>query len=111
AAGRVRKLVLVDGGVRPALPFFMRPWMTRKVFTRQLSAVDRDWPDLDTLMKKSRMGKMLAGREDLRPVFERILLESSTPTLRPRADVARCAEDAVDTFFGSAVEPALDQLP
>ena len=110
APSRVRKLVLVDGGIRSDLPPFMRPWVTRKVFTRQLSSVDRDWPDLESLMKKSRMGKMLRGREDLRPVLERILIESSTPGLRPRADVARCAEDAVDTFFGSAVEPALDAL-
>lgn len=110
APDRVRKLVLVDGGIPPRLPFFMRPATVRFAFRTEMGKVDRDWPDMDTLMRKSRMGKMLSNRPELRPVLERILLESSTPALRPRADVDRCAEDAVDTFFGSAVVPALEQL-
>jgi len=75
-----------------------------------MGSIDRDWPSIDAVMKKSRVGKMLVSRPDLRPAFERIVVESSTPTLRPRVDVARCADDAADTFFGPSVEPALDAL-
>jgi pimeloyl-ACP methyl ester carboxylesterase len=110
APGRVRKLVLVDGGIPADLPFFMRPWLTRFAFKKEMGSVDRDWPSVEALMRKARMGKMLAGREDLRPVLERILVESRTATLRPRADVDRCAEDAVDTFFGPTVPEALERL-
>jgi pimeloyl-ACP methyl ester carboxylesterase len=110
APDRVRKLVLVDGGIPPRLPFFMRPWAVRLAFKAELGRVDRDWPDVDSLMRRSGMTKMLAGRPDLRQAFERILVESSTATLRPRTDVDRCVADAVDTFFGSAVVPALEQL-
>jgi pimeloyl-ACP methyl ester carboxylesterase len=110
APDRVRKLVLVDGGIPPQLPFFMRPSTVRFAFRTEMGKVDRDWPSVEVLMRKSRMGKMLVNRPELVPVLERILVESSTPSLRPRADVARCAEDAVDTFFGPSVVPALEQL-
>lgn len=107
---RVRKLVLVDGGIPAALPFFMRPALTRFAFKKEMGKLDRDWPDVETLMRTSRLGKMVANRPELRPVIERVLVESSTAQLRPRADVDRCAEDAVDCFFGDAVETALEQL-
>ena len=110
APNRVRKLVLVDGGIRPALPFFMRPATVRFAFTKQMSALDKDWPSVEAAAKKARIGKMMAGRPDLLPVMHRIIEEGSTSTLRPRADVKRCAEDAVDCFFGPDVEPALERL-
>ena len=111
APGRVRKLVLVDGGVRPAFPFFMRPALTRVLFRQQLGSKDRDWPDVETLARKAKVDRMLATRPDLRPVVLRMLEDEMerTPSggLRPRVDVKRCAEDAVDTFFGGEAEAAL----
>ncbi len=110
AAGRIRKLVLVDGGIPPALPFFMGPRMTRMAFTKQMRAIDHDWPSIEALMKRSKLDKMVASRPDLLPVIRRVIREQSTSALRPRADIARCAEDAADTFYGPSVVPALEAL-
>jgi len=110
APGRIRKLVLVDGGIRPKLPFFMRPALAKLAFKREMGALDRDWPSIEALAKASKFDRMVASRPDLKPLAYRIIEAQATPTLRPRADVGRCAEDAADTFFGAAVEPALDAL-
>ena len=110
APARLRKLVLVDGGIPPRFPAFMGPRLTRIAFGKKLRSVDRDYPSVEAAMKKARIGKMLASRPELQPDFERILVESCTATLRPRLDVDRAVEDAVDAFFGPAVVPALAAL-
>jgi pimeloyl-ACP methyl ester carboxylesterase len=110
APGRIGKLVLIDGGIPAKLPFFMRPGLTRIAFGNQLKSVDRDYASVDAALKKARIGKMLASKPELRPEFERIVIDSCTATYRPRLDIPRAVDDAVDTFFGPAVAPALDAL-
>ncbi len=113
ADDRVAKLVLVDGGIPPLLPFFMGPRLTRFAFTRQMRGVDKQWPDIESLARKAKIGKMVASFPELRPVVLDMLTEEMTGpdgVLRPRADIDRCAADAVDTFYGVDVVPALEAV-
>jgi pimeloyl-ACP methyl ester carboxylesterase len=114
APDRVRKLVLVDGGIRPKLPFFMGRGVTRMAFRRQLAGMDKEWPDIEAVAKKGKVDKMLATRPDLRPQVLRMLEDEMgrTPSggLRPQVDVTRCAEDAVDAFWGDDVTGALEAV-
>jgi pimeloyl-ACP methyl ester carboxylesterase len=109
---RVSRLVLVDGGIPPKLPFFLRPAVTRIVFRRQLAKGDRPWADAETFTRELS-GKMLANRPDL---VEQVTawaaadLTGPPGALRPRLDIPHVAEDAVDTFFGPDVVPALEGL-
>jgi lipase len=110
AGGRVQRLVLVDGGVRPAFPFFMGPRLTRLAFRRELGALARDWPDAEALARKTKLDKVIASRPELRPVLLQLLEEEAERTpggLRPRLDVARAVDDAVDTFWGTDQVQAL----
>ena len=113
AGDRVAKLVLVDGGIRPAFPFFMRPAVARLAFKKDLGKADRDFTTVDEILKVGRVGPMLAGAPELEPVIRRILEAESrrdSGVLHPKLDVARAVEDAVDCFFGPDLEPALDAL-
>jgi pimeloyl-ACP methyl ester carboxylesterase len=112
APGRIRKLVLVDGGIRPDFPFFMKPALTRMMFRKQLKAADKVWPSVEAMAQKARMGKMLAGRPDLEPLLLGILdAESRRDSgFQPKLDVDRAVEDAVDCFFGPDHDPALAAL-
>jgi lipase len=112
ATGRVRKLVLVDGGIRPALPLFMRPALVRMTFRKQLKAADATFPSVEAMAKKARAGTMLKDRPDLEPLIMGILeAESRRPDgFRPKVDVGRAVEDAVDCFFGTATAEALAAL-
>ena len=112
APGRIRKLVLVDGGIRPDFPFFMRPAVARLAFRKQLKAADRLWPSVEAMAKKARMGAMLEGRPDLEPALLGILdAESRRDSgFQPKLDVDRAVEDGVDCFFGPHHEPALAAL-
>jgi lipase len=113
APDRVAKLVLVDGGIRPAMPFFMGPALTRLAFSKQMKSLDKPWPNIEALAKKAKFDKVIGKREDLR---ERILrmfeqeMDHSGGTLRPRTDIKRCAEDAADCFFGPDVTTGLAAL-
>lgn len=110
--GRLKKLVLVDGGIRPRFPFFMRPALVRLMFNKQLSAADVTFPTVEALAEKARVGKMLADRPDLTPTLLEILAEESRRLdgFRPKLDVDRCVADAVDCFFGPDNAPALAAL-
>lgn len=113
APERIRSLVLIDGGIRPTQPFFMRPAVVRAVFRRQLRGMDRDWPDLQAVARKGGFTAMLAARPDLAPAVMQMLHEElggGEPPFRPRIAVEHAVADAVDTFFGPDVEPALDAL-
>lgn len=112
AGARVRRLVLVDGGIRPTFPFFLRPALVRLTFRKQLRAADRTFPSLQALTKRARVGEMLADRPDLEPLLLEILdAESRRPDgFRPKLDVDRAVEDAVDCFFGPDNAPALAAL-
>jgi pimeloyl-ACP methyl ester carboxylesterase len=110
---RVVKLVLVDGGIRPKLPFFMGPRMTRLAFTKQLGGLDREWPSVEAVAKKGKVYRMVASRPDLQPIVLTMIgddLGGIPGALRPRADVQRCVADAVDAFWGDDVEGALESL-
>lgn len=111
--GLVKHLVLVDGGIRPALPFFMGPRVIRMAFRRELGQIAGPFPSIDAVMKKSVVGQLLADRSDLKPVAARMLDREmgGTPGARTaRIDIDRCLDDAVDCFFGPAVEPAIEAL-
>lgn len=109
---RVARLVLVDGGIPPGFPFFMTPTVVRALFRRGLRKADRDWPDADTLIDRT-LGKVLRERPDLRPALSALLcaeMSTGEGTLRPRVDIERAVADAVDTFFGPDLIPALEAL-
>lgn len=113
APDRIKHLVLVDGGILPTFPFFMGPRLTKLTFGKQLRAADRAWPSVEALARKGRLDKMLADRPDLTPEIMAILVAEvgGTPgALRPRLDVDRAVQDAVDCFFGPDNGPALDAL-
>jgi lipase len=110
---RIRKLVLIDGGIRPKLPFFMGRAVTRLAFRKQLGSLDRAWPSVEAMAKKIKIDKMVASRPDLRPVLLQVLrdeLVGEPGALRPRVDSRRCAEDAVDAFWGDDAASALTSL-
>ncbi|MCW2606689.1 MAG: alpha/beta hydrolase [Frankiales bacterium] len=109
AAGRVGRLVLVDGGVPPKLPPLMGPRLVRFAFRRELRALDKDWPSLDAMAGR-RIAPMLRERPDLRPLLLQTLADDCSPAFRPLLDVDRCVADAVDTFFGPDTTPALEAL-
>jgi lipase len=106
---RVARLVLLDGGIPPRLPVFMRPAVVRTTFRRNLRKVDRDWPDAESFAKTAT-GKALRSRPDLLPIVASWgdhELAGPPGALRPRLDAAHVVADAVDTFFGGDVVPAL----
>ena len=112
-AGRIKHLVLVDGGIPPALPFFMRPALTRMAFGSQLRKGRGPFPDVEAALKKARVGPLIAGHPELLPVITRMLdreLGGKPGARVARTDIDRCVADAVDTFFGPSVEPALAAL-
>jgi hypothetical protein len=104
----------VDGGIRPLLPFFMTPGMTRLSFTKRMKSMDRDWPSIEAMAAKSKVDKMVASYPQLRPrvlrMLEAEMAHNPDGSLRPRVDLARAADDAVDTFFGADVLDALTNL-
>jgi pimeloyl-ACP methyl ester carboxylesterase len=111
--GRVKHLVLVDGGIRPALPFFMRPALTRLAFRAQLKKGAGPFKDAEAAFAKARMAPMLANRPDLVPTVLRMLdreLGGQPGARFARTDIDRCVDDAVDCFYGPAFEPALAAL-
>jgi lipase len=113
ASDRIRKLVLIDGGIRPALPFFFRPALVRATFRRELRRLDRDWPDVESFARAAKFDVMLASRPDLRAPMLEVLTEELGGTaapLHPRIAIGRAIDDAVDCFFGPDVEPALEAV-
>lgn len=109
---RVSRLVLVDGGIPPQFPFFMTPTVVRALFRHNLRKADREWSDVETLIDRT-LGKVLRERPDLRPALAELLsAEMAGPdaSLRPRVDTEHAVADAIDTFFGKDLLPALEQL-
>lgn len=109
---RVRGLVLVDGGVPPALPALLRPAIVRLMFARELRPLQRTWPNAQAMVDKLA-APALTGRPDLvAPVLEMLGhdLEGREPALRARVDVDHAVADAVDTFFGHDLLPVLADL-
>lgn len=109
---RVRALVLVDGGVPPALPAVLRPAVVRLMFSLQVRPLRRTWPSAQAMVDKLA-APALTGRPDLRAHVLDMLghdLEGEEPRLRARIDVDHAVADAVDTFFGHEVLPVLAEL-
>ncbi|MCU1691736.1 MAG: alpha/beta hydrolase [Frankiales bacterium] len=112
APDRVARLVLVDGGVPPKLPFFMGPRLTRLAFGKQLKALDRDHESAEALAAK-KLGPMLRDRPDLRPLLLEVLAEDMAGEpghVRPLIHAPHAVADAVDAFFGPDTTPALEAL-
>lgn len=113
APGRVKALVLVDGGIPPAFPFFLRPGVVRLQFRRQLRVMQREWPDVETFARHAKLEQMIRSRPDLRQhVLDMIgeELSEGSAGLRPLIKSERAIGDAVDTFFGPDVPAALEAL-
>ena len=103
AADRVRALVLVDGGIPPGFPAFMRPWMVKWQFRRQLESANKDWPTVDAFAAHVKFDQMVASRPDLRETVLKMAAAEMIggpghyrPAVRPEIAIG----DAVDTFFG-----------
>jgi pimeloyl-ACP methyl ester carboxylesterase len=110
---RVDRLVLVDGGLPPTLPFFLRhPAIVRLVFRTQVRRTQRAYPDVETFVRRAA-GHALDSRPDLLPAVIEMMrdeLDGPPGALRPRLDAEHVVADAVDSFCGGDVEPALDGL-
>ncbi|MCW2607234.1 MAG: alpha/beta hydrolase [Frankiales bacterium] len=112
AAGRVARLVLIDGGIPPELPFYMSPRMTRLAFGSDMRKLIREWPSVEHLAAK-KLGPLVRDRPDLRPLILDALaqdFDGEPGPVRPQLDGARCVDDAVDTFFGPDTTSALEAL-
>jgi pimeloyl-ACP methyl ester carboxylesterase len=99
---RVVRLVLIDGGLPPKLPFFMGPALTRMTFRRDLKKFDRPWPDAESYTK-AVLATVLTTRPELLPRIVEWTAEglAGPPgALRPAVNIDLTVADAVDTFFG-----------
>ncbi len=106
SASRVRRVVLVDGGVAPARSVRLRRPVVRTLFTVQMRLVDRRWPSAQAHLDKVE-GRALAGRPDLAPAVLEWVEYSLAADGRPRLAPRRLVADAVDTLAGSPTLPAL----
>lgn len=109
---RVTRLVLVDGGVPPELPFFMKEPVTRLTWKLAMRKAQRDWPDADTFTRQL-FGKQLGSRTDLLPAltaWTEYELEGPPGARRPRLAADHAIGDAVDVFHGSSVRAAIEYL-
>ena len=104
--GRVRRVVLVDGGVAPARSVRLRRPVVRTLFSVQMRLVDRRWPSPQAHLDKVE-GKALAARPDLAPAVLEWVEYSLAADGRPRLAPRRLVADAVDTLAGSPTLPAL----
>ena len=110
ARHRIRSIVMVDGGIRPALPPFFRPALVRMQFRRQLRSGDRDWPSVEAIADHNKFDLMIKSRPDLREPALAMLaaeLRGEPGRLRPAIRTEIAVEDAVNTFFSTDVTAAL----
>jgi lipase len=110
--GRVRKVVLLDGGVAPEPSLLVRRPVVRAAFELQVRQLARRWRDVDSFVKAVE-GKATANRPDLHPrmlEWAGYMLSGPPGHLCPRVDPRRLVADAVDTLAGSATLPALAAL-
>jgi lipase len=110
--GRVRKVVLLDGGVAPEPSLLTRRPVVRAAFELQVRHLARQRRDVESFVRAVE-SKPIANRADLRSrMFEwaGYLLAGPPGHLRPRIDPRRLVADAVDTFAGPATLPALASL-
>ncbi len=106
---RVRKVVLLDGGVAPEPTVMVRRPVVRAAFALQVRQLARRRRDVDAFVD-SIWGKAIANRPELRPrmvEWAAYLLAGTDGHRRPRIDAGRLTADAVDTLAGDATLPAL----
>jgi lipase len=103
---RVRKVVLLDGGVAPEPTIMVRRPVVRAAFGLQVRRLARRWRDVDTFVT-SIWGKAIVNRPELRPRMTEWATYLLAGHPRPRIDAARLIADAVDTLAGDATLPAL----
>jgi pimeloyl-ACP methyl ester carboxylesterase len=106
---RVRKVVLLDGGVAAEPGLLVRRPVVRAAFGLQARRLTRRWRDVEAFVGATE-GKAIANRADLRPRMAEwagYLLAGPAGQLRPRVDAARLVADAVDTLAGDATLPVL----
>ncbi|GAB2607067.1 hypothetical protein Aab01nite_02380 [Paractinoplanes abujensis] len=108
-AGRVRALVLLDGGVLPEPRWTTRRPIVRALWTLWTRPLSRTFPDASTFVDQVE-GRALALRPDLRPRLEQWAAYLLDETGRPRVDLPRLIDDAVDTLAGRPTLPLLAEL-
>ncbi|WP_250008633.1 alpha/beta fold hydrolase [Actinoplanes sp. M2I2] len=103
---RVRKLVLLDGGVPPEPRWLLRRPVVRAQWKRIVRPLGHDFPDAGTFVDQVE-GRAVARRPDLRPRLLQWASYLLTGSGRPRVDQARLVDDAVDTLTGDPTLPLL----
>lgn len=111
APHRVKKVVLIDGGVRTKFPFFMNGRLIKATFKMNQNRLRKGADSVEALIKKAKFDKTFASFPHLKDkVYGMLaveLVKRPDGTLAPVADVERCSTDAADAFFGPDVEGAL----
>jgi len=106
---RVRRVVLVDGGVAPERSLLIRRPVVRALFRTQMKIVGRPWRDAAAFVDRVE-GRAIRNRPELRaPLigWAEYALAGPPGRLRPRLDAARCTADAVNALTGEATLDAL----
>ena len=109
---RVRKVVLMDGGVAPEQTIAVKWPVVRVVFTLQARMLDRRWRDVRSYVDAMER-RAIANRPELRPrmvEWAAYMLAGPPGALRPRVDAARLIADATDALAGEKTLPALKDL-
>ncbi|MBU2665187.1 alpha/beta hydrolase [Actinoplanes bogorensis] len=108
-ADRVRKIVLLDGGVPVEPGLRTRRMAVRLLWTLWTRPLGRRFPDVATFVDQVE-GRAIAGRPDLRPRLEQWGAYLLDPAGRPRVRLPRLVDDAVDTLAGRPTLPLLEPL-
>ena len=106
---RIARVVLVDGGLPPALPWFMRRAVVRATFNQSIKRRERQWSSPDAYATEV-FGRALRSAPERLAAMTAIAATELDGSGRPRLDRAHAVADAVDTFFGPDVVPALSAL-
>ncbi|HET6484305.1 MAG TPA: alpha/beta fold hydrolase [Actinoplanes sp.] len=106
---RVRKLVLLDGGVPPEPRWTVRRPVVRAMWTLLVRPLGRRFSDPDAFVDQIE-GRAVARRPDLRPFLLEWAAYLLDDTGRPRVNQSRLIDDAVDTLAGRPTLPLLAPL-
>ncbi|MET0419853.1 MAG: alpha/beta fold hydrolase [Actinoplanes sp.] len=111
---RVRRVVLLDGGVAPERSAMMRRPVVRALFWLQTRVLTRRWRDVEAYVNAMER-HAIVNRPDLRPRLlewaDYMLAADPSGGVRARVDRRRLLDDAVDALTGPATLPALAGLP
>jgi pimeloyl-ACP methyl ester carboxylesterase len=109
---RVRKVVLMDGGVAPEQSLVVKRPVVRALFTVQSRLLDRRWRDVPAYVNAVER-KAITNRPELRAhmvEWGAYMLAGPPGALRPRLDAQRLIADATDALSGEKTLPALRDL-